>query len=273
METQEQTQLVSYESFLTRKWVKELVKKIIDTSVYYDINNNFAKITIRKDKNQDVKESFFQSLVQLDVVNNGYINNKNIDSYLYYLLRNGKVSFVYYSGKYYMKNKSNEHVVNDRNFNIELLFNGDAYLLGIYKAWINRASQKEIKERMYLNLGQNDSTLSFEDESSIKTIYAGDTPIVDAASAKVIEIITTAMESNLKKPTSWLHKFVNLLAEFGLNPLGGKKAFLPYDFTIVLNDRQTIVDDVNNLQNGFNETFKEIIDFHKISGEKELGEE
>ena len=125
METAERKQVASYDSFLTRKWVKSLVRKIIDESIHYDINNNFSKIVIKKDKNQEIKDCFNQALMQLGVVNTGYINNKNIDSYIYYLLRNGNIGFVYHDGKFHMKTKSNEHVVNNKNFNIELLFNGE----------------------------------------------------------------------------------------------------------------------------------------------------
>ncbi len=253
------TSIVSYDAFLTKQWVKELVRKIIDESVHYDIKNNFAKVNIIKDNNQDVKESFFSSLIQLDIVNNGYINNKNIDSYIYYILRNGSVDFVYYGGKYYLKNKSNEHVVNERNFNIELLFNNDSYLLNLYKSWINNSP---IKDKLLL--GTIDPSVNLEEPADIKKLHVTNTEIVNLISDKIRSIIITTMKYNLKKPNSLIHKLFGRWL---------KDKFLPYDFSIVLNDRQTIIEDMDVLQNGFNEAFKEAYENAENLTGKELDSE
>lgn len=234
------TLTASYGEFLVQNSTKQLITEILDSVLSYDINNNFARIDIEKDdlnKMEEIKSSFFQALVELDIVNTGFINNKVVDTYLYYLLRNGKIDFVYYDNRYYLKNSNNEHIVNHKNFSVELLFDNEVYLNGLHKKW------------------DGDKT------------YTPEEKVVTGLKLKLIEIVTLALEKNLKnqpkKLPKWITKILNVL---------GIKMFDPYKYRIVLNNKQTLVNDVENLEKGFHEKFKQVYEEvdKKSRGEKEV---
>ncbi len=231
----------SYEVFLTQKDTKDIVSEILNSVISYDINNNFVRINIneKSDKMEKIKSAFFKALVELDVVNSGYLNNKTIDSYLYYLLRNGKIEFVHYNNRYYLKNSTNEHITNDKNFKLELLVNNDAFLKGLHKSWD----------------GKSNYTIT---DSLMTTLRK-----------KVIELVDTTVLNNLRSPSK-LYKFLNWLT-FGKI----KSVINPYNYRIILNDKQTLVNDMESLEKGFQETFKDVIAVAERAsrGEKEITEE
>lgn len=234
------TLTTSYGAFLTQNNTKELITEILDSVLSYDINNNFARIDIGKDepeKMEEIKSAFFKALVELDIVNTGFINNKVVDSYLYYLLRNGRIDFVYYDNRYYLQNSNNEHIYNNRNFSVELLFDNEVYLNGLHKKW-----NTEVK-------------------------YVVEEKVIAALKNKLIEIINTALGKNLKnqpkKLPNWVSKVLNLI---------GIKKFNAYNYRIVLNNKQTLVNDVENLEKGFHEKFKQVFEQadKNSSGKKEI---
>jgi hypothetical protein len=235
-----QTITTSYNVFLTQKNTKELITEILDGVLSYDINNNVARIDILKDepsKMEEVKSAFFRALVELDIVDTSYVSSKTVDSYLYYLLRNGSIEFVFYNNKYYLKNSTNEHITSGKNFGIELLVNGEAYLKGLHKTW------------------------------NPENGYVLDTTIVNSLKKKLIELLDVAIKNNLniKKKDTWFTRLLTFLKI---------RSVFSYKYRIVLNDKQTLVNDMEHLEKGFQETFKEAIDQVERSahGEKEITE-
>ena len=95
---------ITYDEFLHLDEIKQLTRNIIDSVIFYDINNNFCKISLDKDKKNVIKNTYLITLAELGLIDR-VISGKTIDKYLYLLLKNGSISFVYdiSTRKYFLK--------------------------------------------------------------------------------------------------------------------------------------------------------------------------
>lgn len=240
---------LTYETFLMQKGVKNLVSKIIESVIFYDINNNISRISVIKGDSNNLQGLLQKALGELSLTNTGYINNNTIDIYIYNLLRNGSLYFVYNGGRYnltdlrYEKNREEIMKLNKNNFSIELLVNGESYLESVYRLY------SEGSEKIELDFNK-----------AIVKIIPG-SEIISEVNSCVIELIENAIKANLSPyNTTWFNsKWFEVLNNFFGESIMSKFIKFPNQFNIVLNVANTILEDINILEEGAHEFMDKMI--------------
>lgn len=249
---------MTYESFLKKSWVKLLVRRLIDESINYDINNNFARIEVKtnqtKEQTKILIESFDTCLKELELVNQYYISNQNIDSYLYQLLRNGQIKFAYTNSNNYRLIEPDAKA--DISIDATLTHsNNDSYLYSLYKSIDSRV---DFKSNLMIDISDDDYRKVDNDKEFtmvVSKMNLTGTQITKKLNSEIISLLDKALDVKLSNHITGIRKLGLRICNF----LGKKvpSYISPFKYHIVLNSSQTIVDDVKGLEKKFKQEFKD----------------
>lgn len=91
----ENKNIISYETFLSKAWVKDVITQITDSTIYYSIDNIIIRMNVDVSKSSDdvikMVDNFKSTMNELLLMNdifNGVGSNTTIDRYVYELLTN-----------------------------------------------------------------------------------------------------------------------------------------------------------------------------------------
>lgn len=244
----ENKNIISYETFLSKAWVKDVITQITDSTIYYSIDNIIIRMNVDVSKSSDdvikMVDNFKSTMNELLLMNdifNGVGSNTTIDRYVYELLTNQTLNLrltVTDKGvtKYLICSSENADV------SVSLKEN---YMSNLYTSYVyNGVLTKDVVAKA-LGIGNTNKVIVGDD---VRLLNIDDEAIVKDIRNTISSLISKIIINKSIKNQSRIKRFINRLLR--RTPR----------FAITLNDRSTILSEYRSIENNRATTWRKAID-------------
>ena len=244
----ENKNIISYETFLSKAWVKDVITQITDSTIYYSIDNNIIRMNVDVSKSSDdvikMVDNFKSTMNELLLMNdifNGVGSNTTIDRYVYELLTNQTLNL---SLTVTDKGVTKYLICSSENADVSVSLK-ENYMSNLYTSYVyNGVLTKDVVAKA-LGIGNTNKVIVGDD---VRLLNIDDEAIVKDIRNTISSLISKIIINKSIKNQSRIKRFINRLLR--RTPR----------FAITLNDRSTILSEYRSIENNRATTWRKAID-------------